>query len=61
MNVKPHVFEGPPRDADTPALKMTAKQYTTATSPGDVDGLTLLFAHCVGAREWLAPVMIIAP
>ncbi|KAF9474695.1 alpha/beta-hydrolase [Pholiota conissans] len=52
MNVKSYVFDGPPRDPDTPALKMTAKQYTPVISvEGDKEGLTLLFAHCIGAHK----------
>lgn len=33
-----------------PALKMTAKQYTSGFSSDNALGLTLLFAHGVGAR-----------
>ncbi|KAF8954537.1 Alpha/beta hydrolase fold-1 [Flammula alnicola] len=58
MNVESHVFDGPPRDKYTPALKVTAKRYTTRSSLKDVEGLTLLFTHCIGShKEQWEPVI----
>jgi len=51
LQVDAFVFDGHPKDNSSgPGLKMTAKRYTTACSAQNVGGLTLLFAHCVGAR-----------
>lgn len=64
MTVQSYVFDclsestkrhkGPPNQS----LKMTGKRYTTSFSEHDVDGLTLLFTHCVGAhKEQWEPVI----
>jgi hypothetical protein len=42
------VFDTPPLHG-LPGLKMTAKRYYTSSS--DSQGLTLLFAHGIGARQ----------
>lgn len=42
------VFDTPPLHG-LPGLKMTAKRYYTSSS--DSRGLTLLFAHGIGARQ----------
>ncbi|KDR86137.1 hypothetical protein GALMADRAFT_235372 [Galerina marginata CBS 339.88] len=58
MNVEAFVFDGPPRDDATPALKMAAKRYTKSSSQQELRGLTLLFTHCIGAhKEQWEPVI----
>ncbi|KAF9465305.1 Alpha/beta hydrolase fold-1 [Collybia nuda] len=42
--VKPYTF-----DVEGSRLKLTAKQYTSEAC--DVNGLTLLFAHCIGSHK----------
>jgi hypothetical protein len=51
------------RDAPGTVLKMAAKRYQTRASAANPAGLTLLFAHCIGARAsgplLLAPLKLI--
>lgn len=53
MIVKSYVFDYPlstrHKGPSNQILKMTGKKYTTNFSENE--GLTLLFAHCVGSRE----------
>ena len=56
MIIQSYVFNYPlltrhkdPSNQTVQTLKMTAKKYTTNFSENE--GLTLLFAHCVGSRE----------
>ncbi|PPQ76780.1 hypothetical protein CVT26_001952 [Gymnopilus dilepis] len=51
MDIEFFVLEGPPRDDLSPALKMAAKRYTRGPSERNRRGLTLLFAHCIGAHK----------
>jgi hypothetical protein len=53
--VEPLVFDGPATE-NRPGLKLTVKRYTSPTS--DDEGLTLLFAHCVAAREFLRQTQV---
>ncbi|KAJ7121475.1 Alpha/Beta hydrolase protein [Mycena epipterygia] len=39
------------RDAPGHILKMSAKRYYTSQSAANSNGLTLLFAHCIGAHK----------
>lgn len=48
LNVQPLVFDCPATDQGA-SLKLTVKRYSTAASGSD--GLTLLFAHCIGGRK----------
>jgi len=43
------VFEGPPSPGHR--LKIAARRYTTSLATETL-GVTLLFAHCVGMREF---------
>ncbi|KAJ7489679.1 Alpha/beta hydrolase fold-1 [Mycena galericulata] len=47
------VFYCPQNDRDAPGsvLKMSTKRYYTADSARNFNGLTLLFAHCIGAHK----------
>ncbi|KAJ6524395.1 hypothetical protein DFH09DRAFT_186368 [Mycena vulgaris] len=47
------VFECPLNRHDPPgrALKMTAKRYWTHESEANEEGLSLLFAHCIGGHK----------
>jgi len=52
LQIKPFVFDSPPRKGISGAgLKLTAKRYTVRNSADNVDGLTLLFAHCIGSHK----------
>ncbi|KAJ7726404.1 hypothetical protein B0H16DRAFT_1592842, partial [Mycena metata] len=53
LQVSPFVFTCPPnvRSASGARLKMTAKRYSTKSSATNVDGITLLFGHGVGAHK----------
>ena len=48
LNVQPLVFDCPATEQG-PSLKLTIKRYNTTAS--DSNGLTLLFAHCIGGRK----------
>ncbi|KAF8211712.1 Alpha/Beta hydrolase protein [Mycena galopus ATCC 62051] len=53
LEVSPFVFTCP-QNARSPHgtfLKMTAKRYSAQGSPANVDGITLLFGHGVGAHK----------
>jgi hypothetical protein len=50
LTVEPLVFDGPATE-NRPGLKLTVKRYTSPAS--DDEGLTLLFTHCIAAREFL--------
>ncbi|KAJ7921185.1 Alpha/beta hydrolase family-domain-containing protein [Mycena leptocephala] len=47
------VFECPPNSLDPPGrvLKMTAKRYWTHDSDSNDEGVSLLFAHCIGSHK----------
>ena len=49
LDVQPLVFDCPATEQG-PSLKLTVKRYSTAASEND--GLTLLFAHCIGGRKY---------
>ncbi|KAF7316198.1 CN hydrolase domain-containing protein [Mycena indigotica] len=51
--VTPIVFDCPPAEHDPPGrvLKMSAKWYWTDESLANDDGLSLLFAHCIGSHK----------
>ncbi|KAJ7784935.1 alpha/beta-hydrolase [Mycena maculata] len=53
LEVSPFVFTCPQdaRSAPGTFLKMTAKRYSTRKSSANVDGITLLFGHGVGAHK----------
>ncbi|KAJ7488182.1 Alpha/Beta hydrolase protein [Mycena latifolia] len=53
LEATPIVFNCPQnvRDAPGQVMKMVAKRYCTLESAGNPNGLTLLFAHCVGAHK----------
>ena len=46
VNIESYTFG----DATGTELRSTAKRYTN-TGDGADDGLTLIFAHCLGSRE----------
>ena len=49
--IRPFVFKYPSkRRLSWPALNMTAKCYRSSNISSPVDGLTLFFLHCNGAR-----------
>ncbi|KAJ6474777.1 hypothetical protein C8R45DRAFT_907264 [Mycena sanguinolenta] len=53
LEISPFVFTCP-QNARSPAgtrLKMTAKRYFTQQSSANIDGITLLFGHGVGAHK----------
>jgi hypothetical protein len=53
LEATPFVLNCPPNINNPPGriLRMTAKRYTTRESSANAEGLTLLFAHCIGARK----------
>ncbi|KAF8816217.1 hypothetical protein BYT27DRAFT_7238055 [Phlegmacium glaucopus] len=64
MIVQSYVFDCPSestRQYEGPlnqGLKMTGKRYTTSFSQNEVNGLTLLFTHCIGShKEQWEPVI----
>lgn len=60
LEITPFVFDSPSssRARTTHGLKLTAKRYVWRSSADNHDGLTLLFAHCIGAREFPCSVYI---
>ncbi|KAJ7064977.1 Alpha/beta hydrolase family-domain-containing protein [Mycena amicta] len=60
LNVTPIVFDCPPTEHDPPGrvLKMTAKWYWTDESLSNEEGVSMLFAHCIGShKEQWEPVI----
>ncbi|KAJ6607605.1 Alpha/beta hydrolase fold-1 [Mycena sp. CBHHK59/15] len=53
LDCTPYTLDCPPSALDPPgrSLKMAAKRYCTSESAADAAGLTLLFAHCIGAHK----------
>ncbi|KAJ7257738.1 Alpha/Beta hydrolase protein [Mycena rebaudengoi] len=53
LEATPFVLNCPPNINNPPGriLRMTAKRYTTRESSANAEGLTLLFAHCIGAHK----------
>ncbi|KAJ7081138.1 Alpha/beta hydrolase fold-1 [Mycena belliarum] len=53
IEATPIVFDCPQNAKDAPGniLKLSVKRYCTLQSAGSPNGLTLLFAHCVGAHK----------
>ncbi|KAJ7691043.1 Alpha/beta hydrolase fold-1 [Mycena rosella] len=53
LETSPIIFDCPQNVKDAPGhvLKMSAKRYCTLESAGNTNGLTLLFAHCVGSHK----------
>ncbi|KAF8890073.1 Alpha/beta hydrolase fold-1 [Infundibulicybe gibba] len=50
LEIEPFIF-GSPSDDGQQSLQITAKRYTLGTSADNCHGLTLLFAHCIGAHK----------
>nr|GAT52936.1 predicted protein [Mycena chlorophos] len=60
LHITPVVFNCPPTEHDPPGrvLKMSAKWYWSDESLANVDGVSLLFAHCIGShKEQWEPVI----
>ncbi|KAJ6517471.1 Alpha/beta hydrolase fold-1 [Mycena vitilis] len=53
LETTPFVFDCPQNVKDAPGLvlKMSAKRYRTSESARNLNGLVLLFAHCIGAHK----------